>query len=438
LKLNGPLVLLGGSARMRRPVVDEPGVLYTHLVAMRSNLNAPAWAFVVSMALVGCMPRPRPPELIALEKLRTDPTLSDPDREAFDLLAAADDLVVRSQSRWLGHDPVGARRDALMGQIKMKTALAILQGHRFQARIAELDGEIGLARDEAARLDEQLAAAQEEVALLERLRTEKAAMAAERKALSAQIDSAKKQAASERQRLTDQLAAQTLRADAIDGLRRAELAMRTADTVESARYAKAKYAAATSMLQQAHKEFDAGHWEEAIGRATLTAQEAQAATLLAQPQYEKAAAIMSDEARDRALEADVTALPGVGARLERAEDLQRLVLILDDLFDAGKSVLVPKGAKILDKVHDLLAKYPTYAVLLTGYSDDQGKAADLLASSLARANAVYWSLVARGIDARRMTVDAKGADDPIEDNTRPVPRARNNRVELTILYHIAQ
>jgi len=388
-------------------------------------------------ALAGCTPRPRPPELVTLEKLRDDPALTDADRRAFDLLGAADDLVVRAEAEWERGDAYGARRDALMGQIEMKTALALLAANREQARIAALDEEIAIARDEDARLAEQLATASEEVALLERLRAASRAAADERKAMVEKFEGAKRQAASERQRLAEELAAAKQRAEALDGLRRAELAIRTAETVDAPHYAKAKHTAAVNMLQDAHKQFDAGNWSEAIARTTLARGEADAGAALARPEYEKAAAVLSRRARDRALEADATALPGVQTRLERDKDLQRLVLVLGGLFADHESVLQPAGAKALDAVKDLIARYPTYPLQLAAFTDDQGKPAELAALSLARANAVYWALVSRGIDPKRMTVDGKGGADPIADNATPGGRARNARVELSILYHIS-
>jgi OOP family OmpA-OmpF porin len=75
---------------------------------------------------------------------------------------------------------------------------------------------------------------------------------------------------------------------------------------------------------------------------------------------------------------------------------------------------------------------------VTGFTDDQGQAAELAALSLARANAIYWALVARGIDPKRMSVDGKGAQDPLADNATPAGKAENARVELAILYHIAE
>lgn len=388
--------------------------------------------------LVGCATPPKLSEIVALEKLRTDPTLSDPDRRAFDLLAASDALLVRSSGEWEHRKIQAAREDALMGQIKMKTAVAILQAEQAAGRVAELDAALAVARDEAGRLDDQLATAQEEVDLLERLRATKASAAKERATLSAQADVAKKKAETERQRFSEQLAAAKRRADALDGLRRAELAVKTADTVDAGLLAKAKYGAAVAMLQEAHKEFDAGHWDETLARTTLAESEAQAGITLARPQYEKAAQVLSNRARDRALEMDATALPGVAIRLSRDGDLQRLVLIFHGLFADKSSTMLPDGAKALDQVKELLAKYPTYPLQLTGFTDDQGKPDALVAISLARSNAVYWALVARGIDPKRISVDGKGPANAIADNSTPSGRAENSRVELSILYHSAE
>lgn len=405
---------------------------------MRITLVALLVAAMPTPLLFGCTTAARPSELVALEKLRADPNLSDPDRRAYDLLAAADDLMVRAEAEWDRRDLYAARRDAIMGGIKMRTALAILQAQQAAGRIKELDAELAIAREEDQRLVDQLATAREELLLIEQLHAMKSAAATERTALSARIDSANKQAATDRQRLAEQLAAEKRRAEAFDGIHRAELAIRSAETVDTARYAKAKYAAAVSMLQEAHKEFDGGHWDETLARTALAQSEAEEGITAARPLYEKAEAVMSNRLRDRALEVDATGIPGVTTRLERAGDVQRLVLTLGGLFADGKAVLLPEGAKTLDGIKDLLATYPTYSVQVTGFTDDQGKADSLVSLSLARANAVYWVLVARGIDPKRISVDGKGAADPIADNATPAGRARNSRTELGVLYHIGE
>lgn len=402
-------------------------------------MRVPAFAprLVVSLAFPfllapACATTPKPKEIVALEGLRADPTLSDPDRRAFDLLAAADALLVQASRAWEHHDAYAARRDALMGQIKMKTALALMQAERLGSKVAELDSELAISNDEAARLDTELATAKEEVALLERLQKMKAATLAERKALSAEADASKKRAAADRRK-----------SDALHGIRVLELTLKIAETVEAPAYAKAQYAAAQAMLQDAHKEFDAGHWDEAAARATLAQAEADKALALARPQYEKAARTLSNRARDRELEADATAIGGVETRLEREGDLQRLVLVLRGLFADKRAALRPEQAKTVEAVKELLNKYPTYPLQLTGFTDDPGKldpgkldlvkaetgkadpgkSDDQAALSLARANAVYWALVGRGIDPKRISVDGKSAG------------AAGSRVELSILYH---
>ena len=270
---------------------------------------------------------------------------------------------MQASRAWEHHDAYAARRDALMGQIEMKTALALMQAERLGGKVAELDAELAISNDEATRLEEELATAKEEVALLERLSAMKAATVAERKALSAQADASKKQAAAEKRK-----------ADALHGIRVLELTLKIAETVEAPAYAKAEYTAAAGMLQDAHKEFDAGHWDEAAARATLAQAEAEKGIALARPQYEKAAHALSNRARDRELEADATAIGGVETRLERDGDLQRLVLVLRGLFGDKQAALRPEQAKTVDAVKDLLNKYPTYPLQLTGFTEDQGKA----------------------------------------------------------------
>jgi outer membrane protein OmpA-like peptidoglycan-associated protein len=401
---------------------------------MRVHALAPRLAVSLAVPLAvalplapGCASTPKPKEIVALEDLRSDPTLSDPDRRAFDLLAAADALLVQASRAWEHHDAYAARRDALMGQIKMKTALALMQAERLGSKVAELDSELTISNDEAARLDAELATAKEEVALLERLQKMKAATLAERKAISAEADASKKRAAADRRK-----------ADALHGLKVLELTLKIAETVEAPAYAKAQYTAATGMLQDAHKEFDGAHWDEAAARATLAQAEAEKAIALARPQYEKASHTLSNQARDRELEADATAIGGVETRLERDGDLQRLVLVLRGLFGDKRAALRPEEAKTVDAVKDLLNKYPTYPLQLTGFTDEQakvdpekaapGKAEpskpdDQATLSLARANAVYWALVGRGIDPKRISVEGKSAG------------AAGSRIELSILYH---
>src|SRR6185437_3858248 len=169
MKIGAGAVYIG--ARMRTRAIGLGGHVLPGLLTS-VVLLAP---LVFSVGAGSLKTKPKPKEIIALEDLGTDPTLSNPDRHAFDLLAAADALLVQASRAWEHHDAYAARRDALMGQIKMKTALALMQAERLGSKVAELDSELTISNDEAARLDAELATAKEEVALLERLQKMKAA-----------------------------------------------------------------------------------------------------------------------------------------------------------------------------------------------------------------------------------------------------------------------
>ena len=406
-----------------------------HSPFMRDGFVPLALTVILTFGSLGCASRQRPKELVALEKLENDPTLTDTDRTAFNLLAEADALLLRAEIDWDHHDEYATRRDALMGQIKMKTALAMIQSEHASARIAQLDTDLALANDEYGDLSDRLAVLNEEVVLMTRLRGATSAAADERKALSEQVDAVKKQAVSERQRMSEQIANERQRAAALDGLRGAELAIRTAETLDAGTFAKAKYAAASNMLQQAQKEFDAGHWDTALTGTSLARTEAAQAVELSRPRYEQAAAAMNNRARDRALEGDATAIASLRTRLERDGDLQRLVLVLDGLFAAKQSLLLPAGAKVLDAVRDLLIRYPTYPVQIGGFADEQTTSDNRTALSLARANAVYWALVRGGVEPKRLGIDAPGAD-PVSDGSPPAGRTKSALIELSLLYHI--
>jgi outer membrane protein OmpA-like peptidoglycan-associated protein len=402
---------------------------------MREGFGSLALTVILTLSSLGCAARQRPKELVALEKLESDPTLTDTDRAAFNRLAAADALLLRAEIDWDHHDVYATRQDALMGQIKMKTAIAMIQSEHASARIAQLDTDLALANDEYGDLSDRLAVVNEEVALMGRLRAATSAAADERKALSDQVEAVKKQAGSERQRLVEQVATERQRAAALDGLRGAELAIRTAETLDAATFAKAKYAAASNMLQQAQKEFDAGHWDGVLAGTTLARTEAAQAAEVSRPRYEQAAAAMNNRGRDRELEGDATAIGGLRTRLERDGDLQRLVLVISGLFAAKQSVLLPDGAKTLDAVRDLLIKYPTYPVQLAAFADEPTTSDNRTALSLARANAVYWALVRGGVEPKRLGIDAGGTD-PSSDTLPAAGRAKSALIELSLLYHI--
>ena len=91
----------------------------------------------------------------------------------------------------------------------------------------------------------------------------------------------------------------------------------------------------------------------------------------------------------------------------------------------------------LAAVAELIKKYPSYPVQIIGYTDNKGKASELLALSAARAQAVHTALATRGVETGRLMTSGLGADEPRFDNKSVSGRAKNNRIEIVFLYPVA-
>jgi OOP family OmpA-OmpF porin len=122
-------------------------------------------------------------------------------------------------------------------------------------------------------------------------------------------------------------------------------------------------------------------------------------------------------------------------RIERRGELQRLVISIQDLFARLQTTLTPGKEEALTPIAQLIAKYPTYPIQVVGHTDSRGRTGELIALSQARAQSVFSSLVAKGVEARRLMVSGQGPNDPIADNKFPAGRQKNNRVEIIFLYH---
>jgi outer membrane protein OmpA-like peptidoglycan-associated protein len=103
-------------------------------------------------------------------------------------------------------------------------------------------------------------------------------------------------------------------------------------------------------------------------------------------------------------------------------------------FEPGSARLTNIAKAILDEVALRMKQEPTSTALVIGYTDDRentGPNADL---DRRRAEAVKDYLVTRhGIDPSRITVEGRGTQEPVGDNTTAEGRLRNRRVVIRLI-----
>jgi outer membrane protein OmpA-like peptidoglycan-associated protein len=376
----------------------------------------------------GCATPPRPRELDAYEALRKQSNLQDVSKRAPDLAASAEKLGDRAQEEWQSNDLEESRRDALMAQIKLKTALALVEQDQLKTKIQTLSSQEAQADEELSGLSKDLASEQEKLALLQKYLDARKSADAEKQRLSQQMSSDQQKAQAEQQRLSQQLASE-------QKISAAQLSLRTADTVEAQRYAKAEYSAASDMLAKADAELKQGDYTGAQASAEVAKKNADHAAEIAKPLYEQAEQATQNKVRDEALQNEASAITGASIRIERRGDLQRLVIAIPELFVKRQPTISPGHDATLDAIAALIKKYPSYPVQVVGYTDNRGRSSELIAVSNARAQSVMQALASRGVDAGHLMVSGLGGEEPIADNKASSGRAKNNRAEIVFLYH---
>ena len=111
-----------------------------------------------------------------------------------------------------------------------------------------------------------------------------------------------------------------------------------------------------------------------------------------------------------------------------------LRLTIQDLqFEADSAKLLPGEQKRLDNIAAVLKEAGQSQFLIEGHTARVGSTDGEMELSLSRAHAIAEELAKRGIQAGRFICKGSGGNKPVADNSTAEGRARNRRVEITIL-----
>ena len=102
------------------------------------------------------------------------------------------------------------------------------------------------------------------------------------------------------------------------------------------------------------------------------------------------------------------------------------------LFDNNSFALLQASLPELNKLLQILEENPSMHILISGYTDNVGKASDNLILSTNRAKSIVNYLSGKGIATERLSYKGFGSDNPIATNETPEGRALNRRTRFTI------
>ena len=119
---------------------------------------------------------------------------------------------------------------------------------------------------------------------------------------------------------------------------------------------------------------------------------------------------------------------------EIPENVQQFTGVIRGIyFDLNKDTIKPKSMPVLDRAVDVLKEFPSINIEISGHTDSTGTREYNLDLSERRAGSVKRYMVEKGIDESRITNRGAGPDEPIDTNKSAAGRAKNRRIEFTIL-----
>jgi OOP family OmpA-OmpF porin len=139
-----------------------------------------------------------------------------------------------------------------------------------------------------------------------------------------------------------------------------------------------------------------------------------------------------DECPDEYGPAENAGCPETGPQVELSGD--KIKIRGNIQFETGEAEIQRQSYPLLDAVAKLMKEHPEVgAVRVEGHTDNRGSRAINVDLSARRARAVVNYLEEKGIPNRRLRAKGYGFDKPIASNDTALGRAKNRRVEFTII-----
>ena len=117
---------------------------------------------------------------------------------------------------------------------------------------------------------------------------------------------------------------------------------------------------------------------------------------------------------------------------QTADNQLKLNVPSDISFDTGQSTIKPEMHPVLNSLAAGLKSNSNSQATIIGYTDDTGNDSINNPLSVNRAASTRAYLVSQGIASNRISIDGRGASEPVAANTSPENRAKNRRVEIFV------
>jgi outer membrane protein OmpA-like peptidoglycan-associated protein len=127
------------------------------------------------------------------------------------------------------------------------------------------------------------------------------------------------------------------------------------------------------------------------------------------------------------------ATAGTGVAVSQTADNRLKLDIPSDVsFATGRSDISTSFAPILNQFATSLNQNQVTTVSIIGHTDSTGSDAINNPLSVDRANSARDYLAMRGVASNRIMTEGRGSREPIADNSNPLTRAKNRRVEIYV------